>query len=855
MKQIRMCITFSLFLYGVNLLAKGQNQDLPADVTDYNAPRRYTIAGIEVTGTSNYEDYLLIGFSGLSVGDEITVPGNEVTDAVKRFWKQGLFSDVKIVAAKVEGDSIWLEYRLRERPRISRLTVTGVKKGEREDIEQKLGLRTGMQVTPNMIDRAKLVIESYFDAKGFKDAEVKIVQQDSRDKEGSVDVTVAVDKKEKIKVNRICFSGNEALKASALKRAMKKTNEKFSLKNDVKTSVLKLFSSKKFTTENYANDKKLLIQKYNDEGYRDAVIVSDSVVKVSEKRVDICIAIEEGRKYYLKDVRFVGNTRYPVDVLNQILGMKKGDVYDQGKLQRRLIDDEDAVANVYFNNGYLFFQADPIEVDVSNDSISLEIRILEGEQARINQIIIRGNNQLYEDVVRRELRTKPGELFNRNLLIRSVREIAQSGHFDPETLQPRPIPDIDNGTVDIEYDLTPKGNDQMEFSVGFGQTGLIGKIGLKLANFSTRNLFSPGSYRGVIPQGEGQTLSINAQTSGKMYQSFGFSFQDSWFGGKRPNSLVFSAYYSKITGVNSRFYNSSLYPWLNTEYANDPDKYMKNISMSLGYGKRLEWPDDYFQFMATLNYQMYIMKDWQYYMNSVNNGTSHNLNLELAIQRNSVDNPVYPRSGSQFSLSLALTPPYSLWDGKDYASMAVDDPGRFRMLEYHKWKIKSKMFLPLLPLEVKRTPVFMARAEYGFLGSYNRHKKSAFENFYVGGDASSGGSYNYGVENIPMRGYASGSLGTNAYAYSKLGMELRYPVLLEPSSTIYLLGFVEGGSAWDNLKDFNPFDLKRAAGFGVRIMLPMIGLMGIDWTYGFDAINGSRQHSGSQFQFVLGQEF
>lgn len=855
MKQIPVCVMIFIFLDCVNLTVKGQDSEFPANVIDYSSPRKYVIADIKVTGMGNYEDYLLIGFSGLSVGDEITVPGGEITDAVKRFWKHGLFSDVKIVATKVEDEKIWLEFRLKARPRINQLTISGVKKSEREDIELKIGLKPGMQITSTILDRVKLIIVKHFDAKGYKNVEVTILQKDSREKEGDVNLDIVVDKKEKIKINRIYFSGNEALSDGVLKRTMKKTNEKFSLRGDFKTSILKLFSTKKFTTEEYENDKRLLIDKYNEEGYRDAVIVADSVVNSENNRVNLFLSIEEGQKFYLKKISFVGNTRYPVEVLENVLGMQAGDVYNLKKLERRLTTDQDAVSNIYFNNGYLFFHADPIEVEVANDSISLEVRIQEGEQAKINQIRIRGNSQLYEDVVRRELRTKPGELFSRDALIRSVRQIAQSEHFDPEALEPIPVPDIENGTVDIEYNLTPRGSDQVEFSVGFGQTGLIGKLGLKFTNFSANNLFSRKNYKGIIPQGDGQLLNINAQTSGKMYQSFGFSFQDSWFGGKRPNSLMFSAYYSKMTGVNSRFYNSNLYPWLNAANDYDPDKFMKNISFSLGYGKRLEWPDDYFQFMATLNYQMYIMKDWQYYMNFMTNGTSHNINLEFSLQRNSTDNPIYPRQGSQFLFSLALTPPYSLWDGKNYAAMAGDAPGKFRMIEYHKWKIKSKMFLPLLPVEVKRVPVLMTRVEYGFLGSYNKHKQSPFENFYVGGDASSGGSYSYGVENIPMRGYASGSLGTNAYAYSKLGMELRYPVLLEPNSTIYLLGFVEGGNAWNSLKDFNPIDLKRSAGLGVRIMLPMIGLMGIDWTYGFDAINGSRQHSGSQFQFVLGQEF
>ena len=675
-----------------------------------------------------------------------------------------------------------------------------------------------------------------------------------------------------------------------LKKAMKKTNEKFSLYNDWKSSILEAFSTKKFTSEEYENDKKHIIEKYNEKGYRDAVLVEDSVVNYNDKRVDIFLKVEEGDKYYLKDISFVGNTKYPAEQLNYILGMKPGDVYNQKKLNERLTTDDDAVSNLYYNNGYIFFGADPVEVDVDNDSISLEIRIQEGPQATINRVIINGNDRLYEDIVRRELRTKPGMLFSREDLMRSTREIAQMGHFDPENLVPQPLPDPDNGTVDIQYNLVSKANDQIEFSAGWGQTGVIGKLSLKFTNFSMKNLLNPSTYKGIIPQGEGQTLTLSGQTNGRYYQAYSISFMDPWFGGKRPNTLSVSAYFSKQTDISSNYLSNNSgyggyggyggYPYYggyggyggygyggygygynygNYELAYDPDKSIMMFGLSAGYGKRLNWPDDYFQFMATLNYQLYMMKDWDYFL--VNNGNCHNINLELNLQRNSIDNPLYTRKGSQFMFSVAATPPWSLWDGKDYKNMSDQDEAKFRMIEYHKWKFKAKIFSPLAPLTVKRTPVLMSRVEYGFLGSYNKYKKSPFETFYMGGDGMSGYSSTYATETIGLRGYENGSIAGNGgynsygYAYSRLSMELRYPFLLEPSSTIYGLVFVEAGNAWVDLKDFNPFQLKRSAGVGVRIFLPMIGLMGIDWAYGFDRPDGSSQRGGSNFHFIIGQEF
>ena len=889
---MRKLVVLSLISWVVALGAWAQEADTtkveaPAEVPviSYSlTPKKYKIADIKVSGIKNYDDFVLIGFSGLSVGDEVSVPGDEITQAIKRFWKHGLFSDVKILASKIEGDQIWLDIQLKQRPRISEVHYSGIKKSEREDLEAKLGLKKGFQVTPNIMDRTKQVIQKFFDGKGFKNVDVEIEQKDDPANEGEVIVNINIDKNEKTKIHHITFEGNSALSARDLKKAMKKTNEKFSFFNDWKTSILEMFSTKKFTTEDYENDKNNIISKYNEHGYRDAVLISDSVWNYNEKKVDIHIKVDEGQKYYLKDIRFVGNTKYATDYLMAVLGMKPGEVYNQKKLDERISTDEDAVSNIYFNNGYLFFNADPVEVDVQGDSIALEIRIQEGPQATINKVIIKGNDRLYEDIVRRELRTKPGMLFSREDLVRSVRELAQMGHFDPENMNPVPLPDPENGTVDIEYNLVSKANDQIEFSAGWGQTGVIGKLSLKFTNFSMKNFLNPSTYKGIIPQGEGQTLTLSGQTNGRYYQAYSISFMDPWFGGKRPNTLSVSAYFSKQTDIADSylsnysygynpFYNSGYYggygynnsyhnSMYNTyEYAYNPNKYITMFGVSAGYGKRLNWPDDYFQFMATLNYQLYTMKDWDYFL--VQNGTCHNVNLELNLSRNSIDNPLYTRSGSQFSLSVALTPPYSLFNDKDYAAMSNDNPDKYRFIEYHKWKFKAKIFSPLAPLTVKRTPVLMSRVEFGFLGMYDKNKKTPFETFYMGGDGMSGYSSTYATETIGLRGYENGSIAGNGgyssygYAYQRLAMELRYPFLLEPSSTIYGLLFVEAGNAWTDMKDFNPFKLKRSAGVGVRIFLPMIGLMGLDWAYGFDEPNygSTGKRSGSNLHFIIGQEF
>ena len=833
----------------------------------YSAPKRYEIADITVSGIDGYEDYVLIGLSGLSVGQVIMVPGDEITNAVKRYWKHGLFSNVSITVEKVVGNLVYLNIELTQRPRLSKVNYNGVKKSEMEDLEAKLGFREGNQITPNMIDRAKIVVQRYYDEKGFKNAEINIMQRDDVAETNSLILDINVDKKEKVKVNKIYITGNNALDEKQLKWAMKKTNEKGNLRH--------FFRPKKFIDNLYAEDKQLLIGKYNEHGYRDAHIVVDSVVPYDDKTVDVYIQVEEGDQYHIRNINWVGNTVYESEGLSEMLRMNSGDVYNQKKLNERVSMDEDAIGNLYYNNGYVFARVEPVEVNVSADSVDLEMRVLEGPQATINRVRIAGNDRLYENVVRRELMTKPGDLFSRDALMRSARELQQMGHFNPESISPDVKPDVSNGTVDVDWMLESKNNDQIELSLGYGQTGVIGKLALKFTNFSMYNLFHKSdNYRAFIPQGDGQTFSISGQTNGTYYQSYNVSFLDPWFGGKRPNSFSMNAFYSLSTGVNSNYYNeammnnyyNSLYGYGNyNNYYNsyesyyDPDKYLRMYGLSIGWGKRLHWPDDYFTLYGELSYTRYDLNNWEYFI--ISNGSSNNINLSLNLGRSSIDNPIFPRHGSDISFNVSITPPYSLIDNVDYKGLSEVKPtdagynqslrDRYKWIEYHKWKFKSKFYTALTGGQ--KCLVLMARADFGLLGHFNKYKKSPFETFYVGGDGMSGYSYNYYTDMVALRGYDNGAIAMSGYAYSRFAMELRYPLMLENSTQIYALAFLEGGNAWDDVRKFNPFDMKRSAGVGVRIFLPMIGLMGIDWAYGFDKINGVT--SGSQFHFTLGQEF
>jgi len=839
-------------------------------------PRTYEIAGITIEGAPNYDDEIILGYAGLKTGDRVTIPGDDITNAAKRLMRQGLFQQAQFRLDKTAGDRAWIVLSLRTQPRISQVNYNGMRKGEANELQERLNLMKGNQITQNIINRAEAIVQKFFADKGFTNATVNINLHEDLAAPGEMIVDINVDKRDKIKVHKIYISGNEVLSDRTLKRTMKKTNENGNLLN--------LFRQKKFVRSDYDDDLNRIITKYNEKGYRDARIVADSVVQYSDNRVDVYIDVDEGRQYFIKDITWTGNTLYPSEMLGNFLGMKPGDVYNQTQMNKRLTEDEDAVANLYMDRGYLFYNLVPIEREVTGDSVALEMRIIEGPQARINNVIINGNDRLYEKVIRRELRVRPGDLFSKSDLMRSAREIAQTGHFDPEHMDIRPEPNEENGTVDIVFGLESKANDQIEFSMGWGQTGIIGKLSLKFTNFSIKNLLYPSTYKGLIPQGEGQTFTISAQTNARYYQAYSISFLDPWFGGKRPNSLSVSAYYSRQTGVNSSYYNSR---YMNSGYygygyggygygygsnyyddyyqnsyqaSYDPNKVLQMVGVNVGFGKRLNWPDDYFTLTAELGYNWYYLKNWDY-LYYMRNGTSNALVFGLTLARNSIDNPLYTRRGSQFSLSFNFTPPAEWFTGKrDWQKLSEQNTTEskkqlYQWIEYWKLRFKSRTYTPLANADGTWTPVLMTRADFGLLGSYNRYLKSPFETFYVGGDGMSG-SYTYASETIALRGYDNGILtpwGRDGYAYTRFGLELHFPLMLQASTTIYALTFLEGGNAWTSVSDFNPFSMKRSAGAGVRIFLPMVGMMGIDWAYGFDVVDGQR--GGSHFHFVLGQEF
>ena len=867
------------FLFSVSAIA--QDVIVNPDISYAGTPRTCEIGGLAVKGVEGYEDYVLTGLSGLTIGQTITLPGTEITEAVKRYWKHGLFSRVSITADSIVGSKVYLCINLATRPRVSTINYFGLKKSEREDMEAKLGIMKGSQITPNMLDRAKILAKKYFDDKGYKNAEIEIVQRDDVTSKNEVILDVNVDKKSKMKVRRIIFEGNEQLKDNKIKGnlfkkgSFGKINEAGKLQN--------IFKPKKFTPERYEEAKKALIDKYNELGYRDAAIIEDSVWTVDDKHVNVLVRLDEGQRYYLRNITWVGNTVVTTDYLNTALGMKKGDVYNQKLMNKRLSEDDDAIGNYYWNNGYLFYNLQPTEVNIVGDSIDLEMRIQEGTQAHISHVRIYGNDRLYEEVVRRELRTKPGDLFSKDAIQRSAREIASMGFFDPEKVNPDIKPNYEDGTVDINWELEQKSNDQLEFSLGWGQTGIIGRIGIKLNNFSMRNLFGKNKmHRGLMPIGDGEQLSLSYQSNGSYYNSISAGYSTGWFGGKRPNALSINAFFSKQTDISSTYRNSS---WMNNYYSYaygygsynsgyydytsmmDDDKYIKLFGASIGWGKRLRWPDDYFQLSLQLAYTRYMLQDWSYFI--ISNGNCNNINLGVTLSRTSTDNQLFPRRGSEFSASLTITPPWSVFDGKDYAKLATAETyktdvdryndelqDKYRWIEYHKWKFKSKTYTALT--NGQKCFVLMTRVELGLLGSYNSDKRSPFETFYVGGDGMSGYSSGYAEETIGLRGYENGSLTpyrATGYAYDRFSLELRYPFLLG-NTTIYGLGFIEGGNAWSEAKNFNPFDIKRSAGLGVRIFLPMVGLMGIDWAYGFDKpYSTSSNIGGSQFHFILGQEF
>lgn len=854
----RLLLAATLLISAVSALAQAQADTTAADenvekVSYTGVARKYIIDDVVVSGVRHMDQQLLVNLSGLRKGQEVAIPGDEITQAVKRYLNNGLFSDVKMFyrEAPAAGHVI-IEVALRERPRLSKVNFVGLKRGDVKDVYDKVAIMEGAQVTPFLIKRAEKYVRDYFVGKGFYNVDVKVNQRNDAEKDNHVVLDIVVDKKDKVKVHKLRFHGNEVMSYRKLNKAMKKTNQK---------GLMNLFRTKKFVKELYEKDLVALVDYYNEHGYHDACVVRETVVPYEDDMVDIDVYIEEGSQYFLGDVKWVGNSIYSSDYLSYVLRMKRGDVYDTKKMNKRLFEDDDAVHNLYMDHGYLFSRITPVEAKVEGDTIDIEMRIEEGTQATINEVVITGNDKTKEHVIRREIRTKPGQLFSKSELIRTVRELAQMGHFNPETINPVPQPNYENGTVDIVYNLEEKSNDQIELSGGWGAGMFVGSVGVSFNNFSLQNIFNKEAYS-PLPTGDGQKLSLRAQANGKYFRSLSFSFTEPWLGGKRPNSFSVSAFYSSQTGVSSSYYNN-FYNGYSTGYAGGsiPSKsslqqFRKVSGFSVGFGKRLTWPDDWFVLYLDASYQHYRLRNWQYFL--MQNGQSHNLSFGVTLSRNSTDNPIYTRSGSNFSIGVKLTPPYSAFSNRDWRN-EDNQKELYKFIEYHKWTLKGQVFKPLTP---NRKLILMGKFEMGFLGYYNRYRKSPFEKYVMGGDGMSGYS-TYGEETVGLRGYENASLtprSTSSYSYdgniyNKYTLELRFPITLQPQATVYVLAFAEAGNCWRQFEDYSPFDLKRSAGAGIRIFLPIFGLLGMDWGYGFDEVSGFNGAGGSQFHFVMGQSF
>ena len=793
--------------------------------------QRLTIADIRVEGIRSLQPTPIIRASGLRVGQKITVPGPDITAALERLWNQNLFADVQISASKIENDSIYLVFELQELGRVGTLTLTGLKKGEKKDLTERIELKKHTQITESRKNDAEQLIRNFFYEKGFFNVQVKTTEEVDTTRFNETNVTIDVDRGRRIKVQDIVFDGNKALSSKKLQRAMKKTKKK---------SVF-IFKRSKFIPKNFEEDKKSVLEKYRKLGYRDVAIVSDTVENYDENTKLIRIAISEGRKYYFGDIAWLGNTVYPTEVLKKLLKIQKGDVYRDAILQERLYGLE-GVSSIYMDNGYLFFNAEAVERDIVNDTVNLEIRIYEGQQATNNEIIVKGNTKTNDHVIYREIRTRPGDLFCRADVIRTQRELAMLGYFDPENMEINPKPNPQNGTVDIEYVLTEKSSDQIELSGGWSGKYIIASVRLILNNFSARNLFNREAWR-PIPSGDGQSLSLSASVNPLYYQYYGVSFVQPWFGGKRPNTMSYSVF-GTIRG-NGEWRSSSNYGSWTT------------LGASVGFGRNLKVPDDFFSLFTEASIKQYTLKNYTgggLPRDFPKDIVSRSLTGAATLSRNSIDQPLYPRRGSSFAVRLELTPPFSMFrpDAND-PDMATKD--RYRWIEYHKWTFKSKIYT-----SIYQNLVLETRMDFGFLGYYNKNFQSPFERFDVGGDGLSN-MYYYGIDIVPMRGYTSGAITPynrdekGANLYNKFSLELRYPITLKPQATIYVLAFAEAANAWMKFSEYNPFDIKRSAGAGIRLILPMIGLIGFDFGYGFDKIAGKPGVNGWQPSFVLGQQF
>ena len=860
----RTCLFLALSLLGYGAWAQN-----PGGIeVDYAHPREYVVGGVGVEGNNYFSENQIVQLSGLRAGQRVKVPGEDITGIVKRIWAQRFFEDVsvRIDSLNAAKDTAWFKICILERPRVSRWTFTGVRSGEKKDLQERLNLRPGREFSDYVRSTSIDIIKRYYKEKGYQLCEVDVEVQEDTVIKRAIRVNFAVNRGNKVRIRHINFSGNEDVSEFKLAKSMKETHA---------NKWYNFFKSKKFKEKEYQTDRRTVVEAFNEAGFRDARLVRDSIYFEDEKHLAIDMEFEQGRRYYFRNITWTGNSVYSTDILNRVLQIQKGDIYDMVLLDKRLHGggkqtDYD-ISKLYKDNGYLFFNVTPVEVCIQNDSVDIELRISEGKPATLNNIIINGNDLTNEKVVRRQVMTRPGYLFSQTDFERSIREIASLGQFDQEAIMQygsgyNIIPNSLNNTVDIIYNVTEKPSSQLELSGGWGGRTFVATAGVSFNNFSTRRLFDKTAWR-PVPLGDAQNLALRFQTNGTYYTSLNASFVEPWLFGKKPTSLSISGYYSRMTDA---YYSAD---WL--LYGNlKATKSFEVFGFSAGLGKRLKWPDNYFVLYNNLSWQTYRLNNWSSSYFAFDNGMSNNLSYTIQLSRNSTDQQIYPRQGSEFTASLQFTPPYSLFrkydidaDGKrvpvgSWKDVTYDNwtsAQRYRWIEYHKWKFNAAIYSKLIG-----DLVLMTRAQFGYLGYYNRNwGYSPFEGFQVGGDGMSG-YLTYGAEIVSLRGYEDYSLTPYiqtpyssqgmSYAgnvYDKFTVELRYPVILQPQSTIFVLAFLEGGNCWSDIRDFNPFQIKRSAGVGVRVFLPMIGLLGVDWGYGFDdKVNG-----GSQFHFVIGQQF
>ncbi len=864
------------------------------DLTNYANPREFTIASIDITGLSVLDKNALISLTGLRIGDKIKIPGDQVSAAIRRLWSHGLVGDVTIMIDRIEGDQVHLIIELAELPRLMGFAFEGISSSRESEIREDLNLYRGKVVTDAVIRKTELAVKKNFQSKGFLYTDVNVVMEQDSVNEDGVRLRIVVDPQKKIRVNKVIISGNEEISEARLKRKLKKTGEKFrfnlpkllfqqvfgfrpkkaaefvahrhevsegDLKNWLKDNFkLNPFKNTKFIQSDFKEDKRLLVDYYNSRGYRDADILSDSIARHDDKSVNVYIDVNEGNKYYFRDIKWTGNYIHTEETLNTVLGIKKGDVYNKELIDKKVNFNPKGmdISGLYMDDGYLFFRVDPVEVSVENDSIDIEMRLFEGEQATINRVTFSGNDRTSDHVIRRELSTVPGQKFRRSDLIRTQQQLAAMGYFDPEQVVPNYFPNPEDGTVDIDWSLVERSNDQIELSGGWGGFyGFVGTLGVTLNNFSVRNMLK-GKFT-PIPVGDGQRLSLRMQANGRQYQNYSFSFTEPWLGGKRPNSFTI--------GVNSTVLRTARGEdtdgdgFIDSQpFFTDFNSSIKMKGASIGLGKRLEWPDNYFTLVTTLAYQNYELDNYVDLGQGFENGSANNLYLNFTLARQSLDNPMYPKSGSSISISATFTPPHSYW--RNLPDNATPEQ-QYKWIEYHKWMIDTKYYLNIFDKFV-----IEAKAHFGIIGRYKADNQvGPFERFYVGGAGLAGQQFIIANDVIGLRGYEDNSITPpfnprventsgirGGILYDKFGLELRYPVTTSETATIYGFIFAEGGNNWYNYEDFNPFDMYRSAGAGVRVFMPAFGLIGINWAYGFDTLPGRDTRSGPQFHFTIGQQ-